>query len=243
VEGRQAVRELLAAGRRRVRELWLSEDLDAAPIVDEIVGLAGDRGVAIRRVNRARLEARAVTEAPQGVLAVAEPLREADLDDLCRRGRNGAPPFLLAMDGVSDPRNLGGVLRTGECAGASGAILPRHRSAHITPAAAKAAAGAVEWVPMAVVPGLPAALTRARELGVWTVGLDPAGRDSVFDLRIATAPVALVLGAEGRGLSRLVKERCDVLAHIPMPGVLASLNVAAAGAVACFEIARRRQQD
>jgi 23S rRNA (guanosine2251-2'-O)-methyltransferase len=241
VEGRQAVRELLAAGRRRVRELWLSEEVDAAPIVEEIVRLGVDRGVPVRRVARSRLDARAVTDAPQGVLAVAEPLREVDLEDLCRRGRAGAPPFLLAMDGVSDPMNLGGLLRTGECAGASGAILPRHRSVHITPAAAKAAAGAVEWVPMTVVPGLPAALARASELGVWVVGLDPAGAESVFDLRIATEPVVLVLGAEGRGLSRLVKQRCDVLAHIPMPGSLASLNVGAAGAVACFEIARRRQ--
>lgn len=239
VEGRHAVREVLLAGRRRVKDVWLAEDLEPAGIIDEILELAAEARVAVRRVPRTRLDDAARSEAPQGVLAHAAPLPEADLERLCTP-RTGPPPFLLALDEVTDPQNLGALLRTAECAGATGVLLPRHRSAHVTPTVAKAAAGAVEHLPMALVPGLPAALARAKELGVWVVGLDAAGDVSLFDLPVATEPVVLVLGAEGRGLGRLTRARCDVVAGIPLAGHLSSLNVSAAGALACFEITRRR---
>jgi 23S rRNA (guanosine2251-2'-O)-methyltransferase len=239
VEGRQAVRELLLAGRRRAKEVWLAEDVSAEGVVGDIVDLAAELRVPLKRVPRRRLEERARSEAPQGVLATAAPLPEEDLDRLCRAGGRTAP-FLVFLDGVTDPQNLGALLRTAESAGATGAVLPRHRSASITPTVAKAAAGAVEHLPVAVVPGIPGALARARELGLWVVGLDAGGDASAFELDLATEPVGLVLGAEGRGLSRLTKARCDVLAAIPLQGALGSLNVAAAGALACFEVTRRR---
>ncbi|MCU1484923.1 MAG: rRNA methyltransferase, partial [Actinomycetia bacterium] len=240
VEGRQAVRELLLGGRRKVRDLWLVEDVDDAPIIGDILELADEMKLKLRRVTRNQLDAEARSEAPQGVLAHAAPLPEADLDALCRRGHDGRPPFLLALDGITDPQNVGALLRTAECAGVSGVLLPRHRAAHVTPTVAKAAAGAVEHLDIALVSGLPAALTRAKELGVWSVGLDGAGDSSLFDLNIATEPIVLVLGAEGSGLGRLTRERCDVVAAIPLAGALGSLNVSAAGALACFEVARRR---
>lgn len=240
VEGRQAVRELLLGGRRKVRDVWLVEDVDDAPIVGDILELADELKVKVRRVTRNQLDAEARSEAPQGVLAHAAPLPEADLDALCRHGHDGRPPFLLALDGITDPQNVGALLRTAECAGVSGVLLPRHRAAHVTPTVAKAAAGAVEHLDIALVSGLPAALTRAKELGVWSVGLDGAGDTSLFDLTVATEPVVLVLGAEGSGLGRLTRERCDVVAAIPLAGALGSLNVSAAGALACFEVARRR---
>jgi 23S rRNA (guanosine2251-2'-O)-methyltransferase len=146
----------------------------------------------------------------------------------------------VALDGVTDPGNLGAILRSAECAGVTGAVLPRHRAVHVTPAATKAAAGAVEHVPIAVVGGLPAALARLRTAGVHVVGLDGAAPASLYDLAGADGPVCLVLGAEGRGLSRLVRERCDEVVAIPLAGVLGSLNVSAAAALACFEVARRR---
>jgi 23S rRNA (guanosine2251-2'-O)-methyltransferase len=240
VEGRQAVRELLLGGRRRVRDIWLVEDVDDSPIIGDILELASEQRVAIKRVTRNQLDAAARSEAPQGVLAHAAPLPESDLDALCRRGRDGRPPFLLALDGITDPQNVGALLRSGECAGVSGVLLPRHRAAHVTPTVAKAAAGAVEHLDMALVSGMPAALARAKELGVWVVGLDGAGDVSLFDLTVATEPVCLVLGAEGSGLGRLTRQRCDVVAAIPLAGALGSLNVSAAGALACFEVARRR---
>ncbi|MFP5376663.1 MAG: 23S rRNA (guanosine(2251)-2'-O)-methyltransferase RlmB [Acidimicrobiia bacterium] len=239
VEGRRAVRELLAAGRRRVRELSVAEGLDPSPVLAEILDLAAAARVAVRTVGRGRLDGMAATDAPQGVVARAAPLAEADLEELARPG-GGEPPFLLLLDGVTDPHNLGALLRTAACAGATGAVLPRHRAVHVTPTVAKAAAGAIEHLPIAVVPGMPTALAALGRAGVWTVGLDAGAAQSVFDLPLGPEPVALVLGAEGGGLSRLVRRRCDVVAGIPQRGALASLNVAAAGAVACFELARRR---
>ena len=240
VEGRHAVRELLLAGTRRTREIVLAGDLDAAPILDEIIDLADEVKVTIREVSRAKFESMTRTEASQGVLALAQPLRPTALDQLVQPGFDGTPPFLLLLDAITDPGNLGAILRTAECAGVTGVVLPRHRAAHITPTVAKAAAGAVEHLPMALVAGLPAAMTTLKTAGIWTVGLDAGGDRSIHDLAVATEPLALVLGAEGPGLSRLVHERCDAVASIPLLGVLDSLNVSAAAAVACFEVARRR---
>jgi len=236
------VAELLAAGRRQVIDVWLTDDAEqrSAPVIDRITELASTRGVPIRRVNGARLAAEARTEAPQGVLAHARPLPEADFDDLCQPGAGAGIPFLLALDGVTDPQNLGALLRTAEGAGVTGVVLPRHRAAHVTATVTKAAAGAVEHVPITVVSGLPAALARAGHLGLWVVGLDPGADQSLFDLTLADQGVVVVLGAEGRGLSRLVRQRCDLMLSIPLRGRLGSLNVAAAGALALFEISRRR---
>jgi 23S rRNA (guanosine2251-2'-O)-methyltransferase len=239
VEGRQAVRTLLAARRRKVREVWVAEGVEDAPIITEIVELATKARVPLRTVPRSRLDSEARTDAAQGVLARAEPLPEADLDDLVRRTPTSVP-FLLVLDGITDPHNLGALLRTGLAAGATGAVLPRHRSAHVTPTVAKAAAGAVERLPMALVPGVPAALAELARAGVWSVGLAADGEQSLFDLELGTEPVALVLGAEGKGLSRLARARCDVIAAIPMKGPIDSLNVAAAAAVAAFTFARSR---
>ncbi len=242
--------ELLRAGRRKVYDVWMAEGADRAPILDQIVAEAERRRVPVRHTARVVLDREAATESPQGVLAHAAPVPEADFDRLCHPGPGldpddaddgpAAKPFLLALDGVTDPRNLGALLRSADGAGATGAILTRRRSAHVTPAVTKAAAGAVEHVALAVVPGLPAALARAKELGCWVVGLADDGDASLFDLNLATEPLVLVVGSEGDGLSRLVRQRCDLVASIPMAGALPSLNVAAAGTLALYEVARRR---
>jgi 23S rRNA (guanosine2251-2'-O)-methyltransferase len=243
VEGRQAVRELLLAGRRRVREIIVAESQDDTEVLQDIVDLALDLKVPVREVTRTRLFAEARTESPQGVIAHAAELPEVDLDVLARaKSPQGAPPFLLAVDGVTDPGNLGALMRSAECAGVTGVVLPKHRAVHVTATVTKAAAGAVEYLPMALVGGLPTALRQLRDAGVWVVGLDMGGDTDLFDLEVADQPVCLVLGAEGKGLSRLVRERCDAVAGIPLLGQLASLNVSAAGALACFEVTRRRLQ-
>ena len=245
VEGRQAVRELLIAGRRKVHELWLSTELvghDGEPDdgVADIVALARANRVPVANVARGKLDARARSEAPQGVIAFAAPLPEVELSDLTRR-RPGKPPFLVAVDGVTDPGNLGAIIRSCEGAGVHGVLLPRHRAVHVTPTVAKASAGAVEHLPMALVGGLPATLTRLRDAGIWVVGLDDTGDRSLFDLGdLAAEGICLVLGAEGAGLSRLTRERCDLVVNIPMRGRIGSLNVSAAAALAAYEIARHR---
>jgi 23S rRNA (guanosine2251-2'-O)-methyltransferase len=234
VEGRQAVRELLTAARRRVRTIWLAGDRSR-----ELAGLAelaAGRGAAVRHVDRDQLAELARTESPQGVVAQADPIEAARFNTLL-----AAPSaFLVGLDGVTDPQNLGAILRTAEVTGATGVVLPRHRAARVTPAAAKAAAGAIEYLPIATVAGMPAAIAQAARASVWTVGLDAHGDVTVDELAVADRPLMLVVGAEGSGLSRLARERCDVVARIPMRGNVASLNVASAAAVACAAIARLR---
>jgi 23S rRNA (guanosine2251-2'-O)-methyltransferase len=194
----------------------------------------------VKQVSTGKLAGAARSEAPQGVLARCEPLPEADLDDLCQAQPGQPAPFLIALDGVTDPGNLGALLRSAECAGVTGVVLPRHRAVHVTPTVAKAAAGAIEYLPMALVGGLPAAIERAKGHGVWVVGLDSGGADRLDRLALAHEPVMLVLGAEGAGLSLLVRRRCDVVAAIRLRGRLGGLNVAAAGAIAAYVVARRR---
>ena len=241
VEGRQAVRELLIAGRRRCFEVWIAGDMDANEVIDDIKQLARANRVPVVEVSRKKLEYTARSEAPQGVLAHAEALPSVPIEAMLRR-RPGKSPFLVAVDGVTDPGNLGALLRCCDGAGVDGVILPRHRSVHITPTVAKAAVGAIEYVPLSVVGGLPTSLTRMRELGIWVVGLDDAADKSLFDLGdLASEGICLVVGAEGAGLSRLVRERCDLIVSIPMKGRLSSLNVSVAASLATYEVARHRR--
>ena len=164
VEGRQAVRELLLAGRRRVREVWLLDGSDDSPILDEISELAADAKVAVRIVSKDQLYHEARTESPQGVLAFADEIAEYEFDEMLQT-RNGKLPFLLFVDQVTDPQNLGALLRSADGAGVTGVVLGRHRSVHVTPTVTKAAAGAVERVPMALVGGLPTAMLDAKKIG------------------------------------------------------------------------------
>jgi 23S rRNA (guanosine2251-2'-O)-methyltransferase len=245
-----------------VREVWMMEGSDPAAILREIESLARANHVPVRLVTQRQIQEVQGSEAPQGVVAFAEPLEEADLSALVGLGpsvrepdavpgsssdgepshgiKSGPATFLVVVDGVTDPQNLGALLRSAECAGVTGVVLPRHRSAHVTPTVAKVAAGAIEHVSVAVVPGVPGALQELERLGVWTVGLDERGPEPFFRLALGDRPIALVIGAEGRGLAPLSRQRCDVLARIPLHGAIDSLNVSAAGAVAMFEVARQR---
>ncbi len=240
VEGRQAVRELLRAGTRKVHEVLISEDAHSAATLAEIVDLAGDRRVPLREVTRRKLDEVALTAAPQGVIAKAAAVQPVTLEELARPVGH-TPPLIVATDGVTDPGNLGAILRTAEVAGATGVVLTSHRSANLTPAAMKAAAGAVEYLPIALVGGLPAALAKLRDAGLWAIGLDGHAPGGLESLRVGDEPLVLVLGAEGRGLSALVERRCDQVVSIPVLGRIESLNVAAAAAVALFDIARARK--
>ena len=240
VEGRQAVRELLGANRRPVTTLLMADGMDDAEILDEIEALAATRRVRIEYVSRRRIDTVARTDASQGVVALARPIQETPLEALCQPTRRGRIPFLLVLDGITDPHNVGSLLRSAECAGVTGVVLPRHRSAHLSPTVAKVAAGAIEYLPMALVAGVPAALQKLSTLGVWTVGLVGEAGQSLYGLRLGDQPLAVVMGSEGSGLAALTRKRCDVLAAIPQHGTLSSLNVATAGAIACFDVARQR---
>lgn len=240
VEGRHAVHELFALGRRRSKRVWVSEGWESAEPLRRIVALARQRDVPVQFKAADAVMAAARTSSPQGVIAWAAPVTSVSLDQLLAVGRSTGSHFLLVLDGVTDPGNFGAVLRSAACAGVGGVVVGRHRSAPLTPAAVKAAAGAVEVVPIAQVPGVPGALQALARAGVWAVGLDPAGPEELWHAPLLDGPVALVLGSEGAGLSQLARRRCDALVRVPQSGALGSLNVAAAAAVACFEVARRR---
>jgi 23S rRNA (guanosine2251-2'-O)-methyltransferase len=237
------VRELLRAGRRSVRSVMLADGMDAAEVLDEIEELAATRRVRVDLVSRRRLDLVAKTESSQGVVALARPVEETPLEELAVPGADGRQPFLLVVDGITDPQNLGALLRSAECAGVTGVVLPRHRAVHLSPTVTKVAAGAIEYLPMTVAAGIPATLTTLRGFGVWTVGLAGEARTSLYELDLGAQPVALVLGAEGAGLAPLTRRRCDVVAAIPQHGSLSSLNVSTAGAIACFDLARQRDLD
>jgi 23S rRNA (guanosine2251-2'-O)-methyltransferase len=239
VEGRRAVLELLLAGRRHARRVVISEAQEPSELLDSIEAAARDRRVPVAYVSRARLDREARTEGNQGVYALCDPVPTSSLAELCE-GVDGVAAFLVVCDGVTDPRNLGALLRSAECAGVTGVVLPRHRSARLTPAVTKTASGAIEHLAFAAVAGVPTALRDLTEAGVLSVGLAPESRRTLYDLDLREAPVAIVIGGEERGLSRLARARCDEVVSIPQRGAISSLNAGVAGAVACFEVARQR---
>ncbi len=229
------------AERRKVHEIWISAELEGDPGVADIVEIASARRVPLRHVARAKLDHEARTDAPQGVLAQAAEIPEADLGALIR-GSGRTKPFLVAVDGVTDPGNLGAIIRNCDAAGVTGLLLPRHRAVHITPTVSKASAGAIEYVPMALIPGLPATLSQLKDNRIWVIGLDDDADRSIYEIaELATEGVCVVLGAEGAGLARLTRQRCDLVVSIPMLGHVSSLNVAAAAAVSLFEVTRVRR--
>jgi 23S rRNA (guanosine2251-2'-O)-methyltransferase len=236
VEGRQAVLELLRAQRRSVRKILIADAQDPAEILDEIEDLARRRRVPVQLVSHARLDREARTEGHQGVVAFADRLSAVSLESLLEAER----PFLLVCDGVTDPRNLGAILRSADGAGVSGVVLPRHRSARITPAVTKTAAGAVEYLAFAEVGGVPTAIDRLNKAGVLTVGLAGESTRSLYDLDLASTPVALVVGGEQDGLGQLTRKRCAAVVRIPQLGAIGSLNASVAASVAAFEVARQR---
>lgn len=240
VEGIWAVRELLRAGRRRVHDVAVAAGRqETAPLV-ELMELARAQRVPLRRVAPDELEQRAESEVHQGVIARAEPLRAVPLGALTKV--EGRAPFLLVFDELTDPQNFGAALRSALSAGATGAVIARQRTARVSASAVKAAAGAIEHLPIAVVGGIPAALLDLRREAMWSIGLDGDGERVLDEVELLTEPLALVVGAEGRGLSSLVRERCEVRARIPLLGPLESLNAAAAVAVGCFTVARARRE-
>ena len=234
--GRNPVLEALRAGRP-ARKLVVADGVREEVRLREILRLAAERGIAVEGSPRHRLDDIAHTEHHQGVAGYFHARPPLALDDLIERAAQ--PGLLLVLDGIQDPQNLGALTRTADAAGADGIVVPRDRASGVTAAAAKASAGASEWVPVATVPNLAAALTRLADAGYWRVGLAAEGttRYDAFDY---TAPTALVVGAEGEGLRELTRRRCDVLVSLPMLGRVASLNAGVAGGLLLYEAARQR---
>jgi 23S rRNA (guanosine2251-2'-O)-methyltransferase len=235
IYGLNAVLEALRSGR--VDELWVGDSRNER--VREIVAEARRRGIAVRPSEADALRHLARGAVHQGVVARSRGLPEASLDDLASTA--AGPPLIVVLDGVEDPHNVGAILRSVHAAGGSGVVRQTRHAAPLDGATAKASAGAVYHVPVADVVNVARAVEDLKNAGVWTVGLD-ADAQTLYDEVDLTLPTAIVVGAEGSGLRRLVRERCDRLASIPMRGQLGSLNVSVAAAVVLFEAVRQRNR-
>ena len=233
IYGINPVLEALRAGR--VRELRVGDK--GSERVRELLGVARDRGVPVKRLPPDVLARQARGGVHQGVVADVEDVATYSVEELVRSA--DGVPLIVVLDGIEDPHNLGAILRTADAAGVGGVVIQSRRAAALDGAAAKASAGAVAHVKIAEVVNIARAIEELKEHGVWTVGLAGEGT-TTYDAVDYTAPTAIVLGAEGAGLRRLVRERCDFLASIPMRGHVSSLNVSVAAGVVLFEAVRQR---
>jgi 23S rRNA (guanosine2251-2'-O)-methyltransferase len=235
IYGINPVLEALRAGR--VAELWVADSRNDR--VRQVLDLAREQGVTPRVADPETLRHLTKGGVHQGVAARSRPLPEASLEDLARGG--GDPALIVVLDGVEDPQNVGAIMRSLHAAGGTGLVRQTRHAAPLEGAAAKASAGAVYHLPVAPVVNIARALEELKTAGIWTVGLD-GGAETRYDAIDLTLPTAVVVGAEGSGLRRLVRERCDLLASIPMRGRVGSLNVSVAAAIVLFEAVRQRNR-
>lgn len=238
IAGKHPVLEALRSGRE-INKLWFAESAQknlTLPITVEAKKL----GIIIQHVDKRKLDQMVPGVQHQGVVAQAAAYRYADIDEMLAKAQSrGEDPFLLILDEIEDPHNLGSILRTAECTGAHGVIIPKRRSASLNATVYKTSAGAVEHVPVARVTNLAQTIESLKKQGVWIAGADAAAEQDVYQSNFSL-PLAVVIGNEGKGMGRLIREKCDFLIKLPMRGQLNSLNASVAAGVLMYEIVRQR---
>lgn len=228
-------------GSRKIKKIYVRESRNADVI--DIEAAAKKKGIEILKVPAYKIDEMAGSLNNQGVIAISAPYQYASLSDILSLTANrDEPPFIIVLDGIEDPHNLGAIARTAECAAAFGIIISKNRSCGVTPVALKASAGAIENIKIARVTNIGRALDELKKNGIWVAACDMDG-ESCFSTKALDGPVAIVIGNEGRGISRLVKEKCDFTVSIPMKGKINSLNASNAAAIVMYEIRRRREQE
>ncbi len=241
IYGRQPVRELLRANRRTLHSLSLLDSRKPSPDLAEIEGLAHKAGIRINHVSRQQLDQATDSRNHQGILVAASAYPTVGFDELVASAKNAPEPaFILLLDHIQDPQNLGSLLRTAEAIGVSGVVIPSDRAVSVTPTAVRASAGATEWIKVSVVTNLVRSMKTLQDEGFWLTGLEAileAKSPSEIDL---SGSVGLVVGSEGDGMGRLVRETCDFLMKLPMAGNITSYNAGVAGAMAMYEVIRQR---
>ena len=240
IEGRNAVMEALRAGRA-IDKLYISKG-EVDKTLGHIASTARDKGVVVVECDRRKLDFMSQTHAHQGVIALAAVRDYCSVEDLFAIAEErGEAPFFIVCDEISDGHNLGAIIRSAECAGAHGVIIPKRRSAGLTAVVDKASAGAAEHMAIARVPNLPAVIRELKERGLWIYGTAADGPSDLWHTDF-TGPLALVIGSEGDGMGRLVAESCDYIVRLPMKGQVSSLNASAAAAITMYEILRQRSR-
>lgn len=235
--GINPVREALKSGRP-VDKILMAQG-ERSPRAGDIMAMARERGIPVQRLDRARLDDLSGDTRHQGVLAFTAARDYSSVEDILSGA--GDSPFLLLLDEINDPHNLGAILRTAEAAGVSGVVIPRRRSVSLTSTVARISAGAVEYVPVARVANMVQTIEMLKKNGLWIVGADAGGPELYWQSRL-DGPLALVVGGEDKGLGRLVKEKCDLLVRLPMMGSLNSLNASVAAALLMYEVLRQRSR-
>jgi len=238
LEGRNAVTEALRAGRTIDKVFVADGDIDAG--LQRLVAQAKEAGAVVVPVDRRKLDMMSTTHSHQGIIAQAAAHTYYTIDDILQEAADrGEAPLIVICDELSDPHNLGAILRTAECAGAHGVIIPKRRSVGLTATVAKASAGAMEYMRVAKVTNIANAIRELKEKGVWVFGTAAEGSEVMYRADL-TGPSAIVIGNEGDGISRLVRENCDVMVHIPMSGKITSLNASNAASILLYEAVRQR---
>ena len=239
IEGRNAVAEALRSGAP-VDKLYIAKG-ETDRTLGRIAAAARKAGVVVVEADRRKLDAMSATHSHQGVIAIAAAQAYASVEDILQTAaERGEAPLLVVCDEISDPHNLGAIIRTAECAGAHGVIIPKRRSAGLTAVVAKTSAGAVSYLPVARVPNIPALLKDLKKRGVWVFGTAAGGQVPLYEADLR-GPAAIVIGSEGDGMGRLVGENCDFQVSIPLKGRINSLNASAAAAVLLYEALRQRR--
>ena len=237
LEGRNAVLEVLKSGRDIEKIIVQKGNVEGT--IRRIAGMARERGIVVQEAARQKLDEMSQTKNHQGVIAIVSEHEYAEVDDILRSAaEKGEKPFIIILDNITDPHNLGAVIRTAECAGAHGVIIPKRRSVGLTAVVGKTSAGALEYMPVARVTNIARTIEELKKQGVWVACADMDGED-YYDASLDGA-IALVIGSEGEGVSRLVKEKCDFTVSIPMYGKILSLNASVAGALLMYEVVRQR---
>lgn len=240
VEGRNAVIELLESGRD-INKIFVSNG-EKNGSINKILAMAKEKRVIVTEVNKNKLEEMAYSDNHQGVIAIVPPFEYCDIDDIleCAKSRN-EDPFILILDGIEDPHNLGAIIRTAETAGVHGIIIPKRRAASVNSTVAKVAAGAVEHMNIARVNNINGAIRYLKEQDVWICGTDMDTKTYYYDQDL-TGSIAIVIGSEGFGMGKLVKENCDFLVKIPMKGKITSLNASVSAGIVVYEAVRQRNK-
>lgn len=237
--GRNAARECLRARRRHVHTVLLADVIEPAAIIDEIITLAGQSKIPVQRVPRKTLDN--LAKGHQGVAVEVGRYPTMAVEDILARAKKlNEPPFIVALDHLEDPHNVGALLRTAEVVGVHGVIIPKQRSASVTPAVVNASAGAAEHMWLAEVPNLTQALAKLKQADVWLAGVEDTPASLPYSQANLTGAIVVVIGSEGKGMSRLVRETCDFLIKLPMRGQIESLNASVAGGLILYEVWRAR---
>ncbi len=237
IGGRNPVIEALKSGRD-INKIWIAEGSQKGSI-QQIVGLAKETNVMVQYVPKKKIE-QMVAENHQGVVASVAAYQYAEIDDLFKRAeQKGEDPFILILDELEDPHNLGSIMRTADAAGAHGIIIPKRRAVGLTSTVAKASTGAIEHIPVARVTNLSRAVDELKERGVWVAGTDAKGKQDFRQLD-GTLPIGLIIGSEGKGMSRILRDKCDFLVQLPMVGHVTSLNASVAASILMYEVYRKR---